>query len=72
MNAIRAKLLLSWLLFAAWIVVVCLHHRFLAQFLILPSAWLVRVGVPRPKGPVFVQRLGFAFAAALSCFWFLS
>jgi len=68
MKAISVKLLLSWLLFAAWIIAVCLQHRLVAQLLILPAVWLVRMGVPRPKGPVFIQRIGFTFAAAFILF----
>ena len=49
MNPIRKRLLFSWLLIAAWIVLLMLHHPFLAWCILLLVFPLVRQGLPRPS-----------------------
>jgi hypothetical protein len=49
MNTIRAKVLLSWLLYVASCIMLCHHHTVIAMLTIYPVSLLVRSGLPRPS-----------------------
>lgn len=48
MKTVRVKIMLSWLLFLAFVVAVCLNHNFVAWLVINPIQLLVRLSMPKP------------------------
>ena len=70
MNAIRLKVLLSWLLFLACVVASSFHHILIAGFgyaLIL----IVRFGLPHFKPSILIQRLCWILAGGIILFFAL-
>jgi branched-subunit amino acid transport protein AzlD len=65
MNAIRAKIIGSWLLFVAWACLIYLHHLFIA-WCIFGLVLLVRN--TKPKTPQLPQRIGYILSAGLIAF----
>ena len=49
MNSIRKRLLFSWSLMVALVVLLMLHHPFVAWCILWSSNLLVRQGLPRPS-----------------------
>src|ERR1700690_4258514 len=48
MNTVRLKIILSWLLFLAFVAAVCLHHSLVAWLVINPIQLLIRLSMPKP------------------------
>jgi hypothetical protein len=63
---IRAKIVLTWLLFLAWGILMYFHF-FGAWFLYLAMI-LLRQSIPRPKSSTLGRRIGYTFAAAFITF----
>lgn len=69
MNAIRAKIIGSWLLFLAWASLIHFHHFFIA-WCIFGLVLLVRN--TKPKTPQLPQRIGNIVTAAFIAFLVLA
>ena len=47
MNTVRVKIMLSWLLFLAFVAAVSLHHNLVAWLVINPVQLLIRLSMPK-------------------------
>jgi hypothetical protein len=65
MNTIRAKIILSWLLFLVWGVVLYLHHALVAWSI---YGLLLLVRYSKPKVPQLPQRVGYLLSFGLIAF----
>jgi hypothetical protein len=75
MNTMRVKIMLSWLLFLAFVAAVCLHHNRVAWLVINPLQLLVRLSLPRPAvkpgHPALERCMGFILRTGIILFLIL-
>jgi hypothetical protein len=71
MKFIRARLVISWLLFAAFLAALWLHFYTVACFVIFPAIVLVRLRIPRPELSAFERRVSTIAAFIIITFFFL-
>jgi hypothetical protein len=75
MNTVRVKIMLSWLLFLAFVVAVCLNHNWVAWLVINPIQLLVRLSmskpIARPGHPVLERCMKFILQTGIILFFVL-
>jgi hypothetical protein len=75
MNTVRIKIMLSWLLFLAFVAAVCLHRNLVGWLVINPIQLLIRLGMPKstskPGHAVLERCMGFILRTGIILFLIL-
>jgi len=75
MNTVRVKIMLSWLLFLAFVAAVSLHHNLVAWLVINPVQLLIRLSMPKsiskPGHAVLDRCMGFILRTGIILFLIL-
>ena len=69
MKSIRARLVISWLLFAAFLAALWLHFYTVAGLVIFPAIVLVRLHIPRPQLSALERRASTVAAVIIIAFF---
>ncbi|HTX22871.1 MAG TPA: hypothetical protein VMD27_13565 [Candidatus Aquilonibacter sp.] len=65
MKLIRTRLVISWLLFAAFLAALWLHFYTVAIFVLFPAIVVARLRIPTPRLSALERRVSWIFAVIL-------
>lgn len=72
MKFIRARLVISWVLFAAFLAALWLHYYSIACLVIIPTIIIIRLRIPTPQLSVLERRVSGFFGVVLIVSFLLS